>query len=83
MELSQRLSEMSGTEPIQLIERNESLAPIELETDAQLSYDELPGPTIEPLPMPVEDPEPGLPTVYKSEVLEWHPPPSKERGIII
>ena len=83
LELSQRLSEMSGTEPIQLIERNESLAPIELETDAQLSYDELPGPTIEPLPMPVEDPEPELPRFINLRCPEWLPPLSKERGIII
>ena len=54
LELSQRLSEMSGTEPIQLIDRNESLDPVELETDAQQSYDELPGPMVEPLPIPEE-----------------------------
>ena len=80
LELSQRLSEMSGTEPIQLIERNESLEPIELETDAQLSYDELPGPTIEPLPLPVEDPEPELPTVYKSEVSRVAPTTQQRKG---
>ena len=68
LDLSKRLSEMSGTEPIQLIERNESLDPVELETDAQLSYDELPGPIIEPLPLPVEDPAPKAPTVYQSQV---------------
>jgi opacity protein-like surface antigen len=80
LELSQRLSEMSGTEPIQLIERNESLEPIELETDAQLSYDELPGPTIEPLPLPIEDPEPELPTVYKSEVSRVAPTSQQRKG---
>jgi len=80
LELSQRLGEMSGTEPIQLIERNESLEPIELETDAQLSYDELPGPTIEPLPMPVEDPEPELPTVYKSVVSRVAPTTQQRKG---
>lgn len=80
LELSQRLGEMSGTEPIQLIERNESLEPIELETDAQLSYDELPGPTIEPLPLPVEDPEPELPTVYKSEVSRVAPTTQQRKG---
>lgn len=80
LELSQRLSEMSGTEPIQLIERNESLAPIELETDAQLSYDELPGPTIELLPLPVEEPEPELPTVYKSEVSRVVPTTQQRKG---
>lgn len=80
LELSQRLSEMSGTEPIQLIERNESLEPVELETDAQLSYDELPGPTIEPFPLPVEDPEPELPTVYKSEVSRVVPTTQQRKG---
>jgi opacity protein-like surface antigen len=80
VELSQRLSEMSGTEPIQLIERNESLEPIELETDAQLSYDELPGPTIEPLPLPVDDPEPELPTVYQSEVSHVAPTTQQRKG---
>ena len=80
LELSQRLSEMSGTEPIQLIERNESLEPIELETDAQLSYDELPGPTIEPLPLPVEETEPELPTVYKSEVHRVVPTTQQRKG---
>jgi opacity protein-like surface antigen len=80
LELSQRLSEMSGTEPIQLIERNESLEPIELETDAQLSYDELPGPTIEPLPLPVEETETELPTVYKSEVHRVVPTTQQRKG---
>jgi opacity protein-like surface antigen len=80
LELSQRLSEMSGTEPIQLIERNESLEAIELETDAQLSYDELPGPTIEPLPLPVEDPEPELPMVYQSEVSRVAPTTQQRKG---
>ena len=40
LDLSKRLSEMSGTEPIELIDRNESLAPVQLETDAQQSYDQ-------------------------------------------
>ena len=52
LDLSRRLSEMSGTEPIELIDRNESLAPVQLETDAQQSYDQLPGPMVEPLPIP-------------------------------
>jgi len=80
LELSQRLSEMSGTEPIQLIERNESLEPIELETDAQLSYDELPGPTVDPLPLPEEDPEPEMPTVYQSEVSHVAPTTQQRKG---
>jgi opacity protein-like surface antigen len=68
LELSQKLGQMSGTEPIQLIDRNESLEPV-LESSAQASYDQLPGPYVEPLPVPVEE-EPVEPasTVYQSEV---------------
>jgi opacity protein-like surface antigen len=80
LDLSKRLSEMSGTEPIQLIERNESLEPVELETDAQLSYDELPGPIIEPLPLPVEDPSPELPMVYQSQVTHVAPTTQQKKG---
>ena len=69
IELSQKLSEMSGTEPIQLIDRNESLDPMLYETPAQLSYDQLPGPYVEPLPVPIEEETAGTaPTVYQSEV---------------
>jgi opacity protein-like surface antigen len=80
LDLSKRLSEMSGTEPIQLIERNESLEPVELETDAQLSYDELPGPIIEPLPLPVEDPSLELPMVYQSQVTHVAPTTQQKKG---
>ena len=80
LELSQRLSEMSGTEPIQLIERNESLEPLAFETDAQLSYDELPGPAVEPLPMPQEEPGEEPPTVYKSEVSRVVPTTQQSKG---
>ena len=80
LELSQRLSEISGTEPIQLIERNESLEPLAFETDAQLSYDELPGPAVEPLPMPQEEPEDELPTIYKSEVSRVVPTTQQRKG---
>ena len=60
---------MSGTEPIQLIDRNESLNPVLYETPAQLSYDQLPGPYVEPLPVPVEEESDGVEsTVYQSEV---------------
>ena len=69
LDLSKRLSEMSGTEPIELIDRNESLAPVQLETDAQQSYDQLPGPMVEPLPIPEEPIAEEVPTVYQSEVV--------------
>ena len=80
LELSQRLGQMSGTEPIQLIERNESLEPIELGTDAQLSYDELPGPAVKPLPMPEEESEPESSTVYQSEVSRVAPTTQQSKG---
>ena len=43
IKLSEQIADTAGTEPIQLIDRNESLSPIEVET-AQQSYDSLPGP---------------------------------------
>jgi opacity protein-like surface antigen len=80
LELSQRLSEISGTEPIELIDRNESLEPVELQTDAQQSYDELPGPMVEPLPIPEEPIEEGAPTVYQSEVVHVAPTTQQHKG---
>ena len=73
LDLSKRLSDMSGTEPIELIDRNESLAPVQLETDAQQSYDQLPGPMVEPLPIPEEPITEEVPTVYQSEVVRVAP----------
>ena len=80
LELSQRLSEMSGTEPIELIDRNESLEPVEWETEAQQSYDELPGPLVEPLPIPEEEPPEEVPTVYQSEVVRVVPTTQQRKG---
>jgi len=80
LELSQRLSEMSGTEPIELIDRNESLEPVELETEAQQSYDELPGPLVEALPIPEEEPKGEVPTVYQSEVVRVMPTTQQNQG---
>lgn len=80
LELSQRLSEMSGTEPIELIDRNESLEPILLEPDIQQSYDELPGPLVEPLPIPEEEPVEEVPTVYQSEVVRVVPTTQQRKG---
>ena len=69
LKLSNKLSAMSGTEPIQLIDRNQSLDPVLYESPAQLSYDQLPGPYVEPLPVPVEEKTTGaVSTVYQSEV---------------
>ena len=80
LDLSNRLSEMSGTEPIDLIDRNESLAPVQLETDAQQSYDQLPGPMVEPLPIPEEPITEESPTVYQSEVVRVVPTTQQRKG---
>jgi opacity protein-like surface antigen len=80
LELSKRLSEISGTEPIELIDRNESLEPVELETEAQQSYDELPGPLVEPLPIPEEEPVEEVSTVYQSEVVRVVPTTQQRKG---
>ena len=80
LDLSKRLSEMSGTEPIELIDRNESLAPVQLETDAQQSYDQLPGPMVEPLPIPEDPITEEVPTVYKSEVVRVVPTTQQRKG---
>jgi opacity protein-like surface antigen len=69
LDLSQRLSDLSGTEPIELIDRNHSLDLVLLQTEAQLSYDQLPGPLVEPLPIPQGNTsEEKNSTVYQSEV---------------
>lgn len=80
LDLSKRLSEMSGTEPIELIDRNESLAPVQLETDAQKSYDQLPGPMVEPLSIPEEPITEEVPTVYQSEVVRVVPTTQQRKG---
>jgi len=80
LELSQRLSKMSGTEPIQLIDRNESMAPVPLESPAQESYDSLPGPIVEPLVLPeTENTEEEL-TVFSSEVSRVAPTNQQRKG---
>jgi len=68
LRLSSEIAKATGTEPIELFDRNESLLPIDLGTEAQKSYDSLPGPKIEPLPLPESEPEEIKPTVFQSEV---------------
>ena len=80
LELSQRLSEMSGTEPIQLIDRNESLELVQLESDAQQSYNSLPGPLVEPLLIPKKELVDDVPTVYESEVSRVPPTTQQRKG---
>ena len=80
LELSQRLSKMSGTEPIQLIDRNESMTPVPLGSPAQESYDSLPGPIVEPLVLPeTEETEEEL-TVFSSEVSRVAPTNQQRKG---
>ena len=68
IKLSEQIADATGTEPIQLIDRNESLNPVEIESSAQQSYDSLPGPTVTPLVLPEKEPEEPKPTVFQSEV---------------
>ena len=80
LELSQRLSKMSGTEPIQLIDRNESMEPVALESPAQESYDSLPGPIVEPLVLPEAENTEEEPTVFSSEVSRVAPTNQQRKG---
>lgn len=80
LDLSRRLSEMSGTEPIQLIDRNQSLVPEPPKSPAQRSYDSLPGPAVEPLPMPEDTTPIGAPVVYESEVRRVAPTNQQRKG---
>ncbi len=68
LKLSEQIADTTGTEPIQLIDRNESLDPIEIESSAQQSYDSLAGPTVTPMALPEKEPEEPKPTVFQSEV---------------
>jgi opacity protein-like surface antigen len=68
LKLSQQIADTTGTEPIQLIDRNESLDPVEIESSAQQSYDSLPGPMVTPLDLPEKQPEESKPSIFQSEV---------------
>lgn len=68
LKLSAEIAETTGTEPIQLIERNESLDPVDIQSPAQNAYDSLPGPEVKPMPLPEEPAEETTPTVFASEV---------------
>lgn len=80
LELSQRLSKMSGTEPIQLIDRNESMAQVPLESPAQESYDSLPGPIVEPLVLPEKEEAEKESIVFSSEVSRVAPTNQQRKG---
>ena len=79
LELSEKMGKVSGTEPIQLIDRNQSLLPERPKTEAQKSYDALPGPPVDPLPMPEETPW-DAPVEYQSEVTRVQPTNQQIRG---
>jgi hypothetical protein len=83
LELSQRLSKMSGTEPIQLIDRNESITPVPLGSPAQESYDSLPGPIVEPLVLPEKEEAEIESIVFSSEVSRVAPTNQQRKEIII
>jgi hypothetical protein len=87
LDLSKRLSEITGTEPIELIDRNRSLAPVRYEGSAQRAFDVLPGPFQEPDPeveLPElkeeeEEKEPA-PVVFTSEVRRVVPTTQQRKG---
>jgi hypothetical protein len=83
LDLSKRLSEITGTEPIELIDRNRSLAPVRYEGSAQRAFDILPGPLQQPDPkvelpdLKEEEPEP---VVFTSEVRRVVPTTQQRKG---
>ena len=83
LDLSRRLSEITGTEPVQLIDRNQSFDPVRYENSAQRSFDALPGPLqdLEPLPEPEEEEaEKAQPLVFASEVKRVVPTTQQRKG---
>ena len=80
LELSKRLSEISGTEPVQLIDREQSLSPVRYESSAQRAFDVLPGPLEEIEPV-VEGPEEeSEPVVFASQVNRVTPTTQQRKG---
>ena len=80
LELSEKMGRISGTEPIQLIDRNQSLVVPPPKSEAQKSYEQLPGPPVEPLPMPVENQWKEESVTYQSEVTSIAPTNQQIRG---
>jgi len=83
LDLSRRLSEITGTEPVQLIDRNQSFDPVRYENSAQRSFDALPGPLqdLEPLPEPEEEKAgKAQPLVFASEVKRVVPTTQQRKG---
>ena len=82
LDLSRRLSEITGTEPVQLIDRNQSFDAVRYQNSAQRSFDALPGPLqeLEPLPDPEEEEEKAQPLVFASEVKRVVPTTQQRKG---
>ena len=82
LDLSKRLGEITGTEPIQLIDRNRSLSPVRYESSAQRAFDVLPGPFQETSPqVEITDSEEELePVVFTSEVSRVVPTTQQRKG---
>ena len=80
LELSEKMGRISGTEPIQLIDRNQSLALPPPKSEAQKSYEQLPGPPVKPLPLPEENQWKEESVTYQSEVTSIAPTNQQIRG---
>jgi hypothetical protein len=80
LDLSKRLSEISGTEPVQLIDRDKSLSPVRYESSAQRAFDVLPGPLEEIEPAVEEPEEESEPVVFASQVSRVTPTTQQRKG---
>ena len=80
LDLSKRLSELTGTEPIELIDRNRSLTPVRYESSAQRAFDVLPGPLAEDEPEVIEPKEEAKPLVFTSDVQRVVPTTQQRKG---
>jgi hypothetical protein len=80
LDLSKRLSEISGTEPVQLIDREQSLSPVRYESSAQRAFDVLPGPLEEIEPAVEEPEEESEPVVFASQVSRVTPTTQQRKG---
>jgi hypothetical protein len=80
LDLSKRLSEISGTDPVQLIDRDKSLSPVRYESSAQRAFDVLPGPLEEIEPAAEEPKEESEPVVFASQVSRVTPTTQQRKG---
>jgi hypothetical protein len=80
LDLSKRLSEITGTEPVELIDRGRSLSPVRYDSSAQRAFDVLPGPLEEIEPELSEPEVEATPVVYASEVQRVVPTTQQRKG---